>query len=136
MPDQINLGLQQPPSADKDIFLCHNGADKPWVEMLAQRVESQPYQKRNLAVVFDKWDFSKGGNIVLDIERYLDAVRFVGIVVSRAMLNAECRHLSGALRFGLSEWGTRKSDSAVAGKRDPSPRHPPSSKLDRFSRRQ
>lgn len=107
MPDQINLGLQQPPSEEKDIFLCHNGADKPWVEMLAQRVEAQPYQKRNLAVVFDKWDFPKGGNIVLDIEKYLDAVRFVGIVVSRAMLSAEWPTLERSIAVWSDPSGAR-----------------------------
>src|SRR5580700_7963848 len=57
--------------------------------MLAEHIEAEPYRNRNLAVVLDKWDFQKGGNIVLDIERLIDSARFVGIVVSRAMLNAE-----------------------------------------------
>jgi len=57
--------------------------------MLAGRIEAEPYGNRNLAVVFDKWDFPKGGNIVLDIEKHIDGARFVGIVVSRAMLQSE-----------------------------------------------
>jgi hypothetical protein len=89
MSGQASLGFKSTPSTEKDIFLCHNGADKAWVEMLAERIELVPFGSRTLAVVFDKWDFDKGGNFVLDIERYLDAVRFVGVVVSRAMLNAE-----------------------------------------------
>jgi hypothetical protein len=40
-------------------------------------------------VVFDKWDFEKGGNIVVDIEREIDACRFVGVVVTQALLGAE-----------------------------------------------
>jgi len=80
MPEQTSLGLRQPPSVEKDIFLCHNGADEPWVEMLAERTEAEPYRNRNLAVVFDKWDFHKGGNIVLDMEQFLDSARFVGSV--------------------------------------------------------
>lgn len=98
------MRLDRPPSSEKDIFLCHNGADKPWVEMLAQRIEAEPYRDRYLGVVFDKWDFDKGGNIVLDMERFLDAVRFVGVVVSRAMLSAE--------------WPTLERTVAVCG--DPS----------------
>lgn len=69
--------------------LCHTGADKPWVERLAERIEAEPYQNRFLGVVFDKWDFEKGGNIVVDIEKEIDACRYVGVVVTRAMLGAE-----------------------------------------------
>lgn len=89
MQDQISLNLPSRPSVEKDIFLCHNGAQKPWVEMLAQRIETEPYRDRNLAVVFDKWDFPKAGNIVTDLERFIDSARFIGVVVSRAMLQAE-----------------------------------------------
>lgn len=89
MGTQAKLGLQQPSSTEKDIFLCHNGVDKPWVEALAERIEREPYRDRNLAVVFDKWDFEKGGNIVLEMERFLDKARFIGVVVSRPMLDAE-----------------------------------------------
>jgi hypothetical protein len=88
MHGQISLNAP-PPSAEKDIFLCHSGAQKPWVEMLARCIEAEPYRDRNLAVVFDKWDFPKGGNIVVDIERFIDSARFVGVVVSRAMLQGE-----------------------------------------------
>jgi hypothetical protein len=40
-------------------------------------------------VVFDKWDFAKGSNIVVDIEKEIDACRYVGIVVTRALLDAD-----------------------------------------------
>ncbi len=73
----------------KDIFLCHTGADKPWVESLAERIELVPYEDRHLGVIFDKWDFPKGGNIVLDIDNHIDECRFIGLVVSKAMLAAE-----------------------------------------------
>lgn len=89
MSGQASFTFKSAPSTEKDIFLCHNGADKPWVEMLAERIEREPYGNRNLAVVFDKWDFPKGGNIVLDIEKYIDKARVIGIVVSRAMLTAD-----------------------------------------------
>jgi len=107
MPEQTQLGLQRPVSAVKDIFLCHNGADKPWVEMLAERIEAQPYGDRNLAVVFDKWDFPKGGNIVLDIERFIDSARFIGVVVSRAMLSAEWPTLERSIAIWSDPSGAR-----------------------------
>ena len=107
MGGQTTLGLQQPPSTEKDIFLCHNGADKPWVEELAERIEREPYRNRNLAVVLDKWDFVKGGNIVLEMERFLDSVRFVGIVVSRAMLKAEWPTLERTIAVWSDPSGAR-----------------------------
>jgi hypothetical protein len=73
----------------KDIFLCHSGADKPWVENLAEMIERVPYQDRHLGVVFDKWDFDKGTNIILEIDKHIDECRFIGVVVSEAMLAAE-----------------------------------------------
>lgn len=56
---------------------------------MAERVEAEPYRDRFLGVVFDKWDFAKASNIVLDIEREIDACRFIGIVVSKASLSAD-----------------------------------------------
>lgn len=56
---------------------------------LRERIELVPYQDRHLGVIFDKWDFPKGGNIVLDIDSHIDECRFVGVVVSKAMLVAE-----------------------------------------------
>jgi len=101
------LRLQQPTSVEKDIFLCHTGADKPWVETLAERIEQEPYRDRNLAVVFDKWDFAKGGNIVLDMEMFLDAARFVGVVVSRAMLHAQWPTLERTIAVWSDPSGAR-----------------------------
>jgi hypothetical protein len=86
---QTHLKLQTPDSQNKDIFLIHNSADKPWVEDLAERIEAQTFENRHLGVVFDKWDFRKGANIVLEMEKYLDSSRFIGVVVSKAMLQAE-----------------------------------------------
>jgi len=107
MTEQPKLEFQRSASSEKDIFLCHNGADKPWVEMLAQNIESIPYRDRNLAVVFDKWDFEKAGNIVLDMERFLDTVRFVGVVVSRAMLSAEWPTLERTIAVWSDPSGSR-----------------------------
>lgn len=70
------------------MFLVHTGVDKSWVKMLGARIEEIPFKDRNLRVVIDEWDFDKGQNIVLEMERNLDAVRFYGLVVTRAMLAA------------------------------------------------
>ncbi|MCU1323030.1 MAG: hypothetical protein JWM43_2679 [Acidobacteriaceae bacterium] len=89
MTTQPDLNLGKYVDRTKDIFLCHNGANKPWVEALAEHLESVPHDNRYLGVVFDKWDFDKGKNVVLELEKYIDEARFVGIVVSKAMLEAE-----------------------------------------------
>ena len=89
MGSQTLLKLGQFPQEEKDIFLCHNGANKPWVEALAEHLETVPYLNRRLGVVFDKWDFDKGKNVVLELERHIDRARFIGIVASKAMLEAE-----------------------------------------------
>jgi len=86
---QPDLDLGKHVQRARDIFLCHNGANKPWVEALAEQLETVRYKDRYLGVVFDKWDFDKGKNVVLELERLIDEARFVGIVVSKAMLAAE-----------------------------------------------
>src|ERR1035437_1305010 len=86
MPTQTHLGNIL---RGRDLFLCHTGTDKPWVENLAERIESVPYQDRHLGVIFDKWDFTKGKNVVLEIDDTIDQCRFIGLIVSKAMLSAE-----------------------------------------------
>jgi len=86
MPGQEHLGSIL---RGRDIFLCHSGTNKPWVENLAERIEAVPYQERHLGVVFDKWDFLKGKNVVTEIDDHIDNCRFIGVVVSKAMLESE-----------------------------------------------
>jgi hypothetical protein len=104
---QSELHLKAVAERGKDIFLCHAGADKPWVERLAERIEAEPYQNRLLGVVFDKWDFAKSSNIVIDIERELDACRYVGIVVTRALLDADWPTLERSVAVWSDPAGTR-----------------------------
>ena len=73
----------------KDLFLCHTGTDKPWVEDLAQKVESVPYKGRFLRVVFDKWDFAHSKNIVLELEREIDSCRYIAVILSKASVAAD-----------------------------------------------
>lgn len=64
-----------------DIFLSHNGADKPWTEKLAYDIECDT-SGRPLKVFFDKWDIKKGSNIPEELERGLSNSRFLGLVMS------------------------------------------------------
>lgn len=64
-----------------DIFLSHNGADKPWTEKLAYDIESD-IQGPPLKVFFDKWDIKPGANLPEELERGLTSSRFLGLVMS------------------------------------------------------
>src|SRR5271157_891987 len=107
MAEQSELHLKPGGEHGKDIFLCHTGVDKPWVEQLAERIEAEPYQNRLLGVVFDKWDFGKGGNIVVNIEKEIDACRHVGVVITRALLDAEWPTLERSIAVWSDPAGTR-----------------------------
>ncbi|QMU30648.1 toll/interleukin-1 receptor domain-containing protein [Adhaeribacter radiodurans] len=64
-----------------DIFLSHNGADKPWTEKLAYDIESNT-EGRPLKVFFDKWDIKPGANLPEELEKGLTGSRFLGLVMS------------------------------------------------------
>ena len=72
-----------------DLFLCHNKSNKDWVRKLAIDVENEDYENRKLKVFFDEWDIQPGANIVLEINKALYQSRFVGVVVSPEMLQAD-----------------------------------------------
>lgn len=73
----------------RDIFLCHTGADKPWVEALATKLERETVGGRPLRVFFDKWDIDHGENILSRIEEALKTSRFLGVVMSPAFTRAD-----------------------------------------------
>ena len=91
----------------KDVFLSHTGADKDWVEGLANRLESEVVDGRPLAVWFDKWDSDYGENILEKIEDGLKTSRFVAVVLSPAFTRASWPKL---------EWQTQVYDDPT-GKR-------------------
>jgi hypothetical protein len=107
MERQTDLDLGKLVTHGKDVFLCHTGTDKSWVEALAERIESVRYKDRYLGVVFDKWDFGKGKNIVLEIERLIDKCRFIRLVVSRAMLAAEWPTMERTIAVWSDPSGTK-----------------------------
>lgn len=71
-----------------DLFLCHTGVDKDWVRSLGERLEGERIGDRLIKVFFDEWDIDFGHNIIAQIDRGLKESRFVGLVLSPAMLRA------------------------------------------------
>lgn len=76
-----------------DLFLCHNSADKDWVERLAEQLESETFEGipdgRPLRVFFDKWDIQPGANVVHRLNDGLAKARYVAVVVSPDMVSAD-----------------------------------------------
>lgn len=73
----------------KDIFLCHTGADKDWVRVLGGRLEDRQINNRAIEVFFDEWDVDFGENIIAKIDAGLKQSRFVGLVLSPRMVEAD-----------------------------------------------
>ena len=90
-----------------DVFLCHTGADKPWVEMLADRLEAESVKGRPLKVFYDQWDIDYGENILSRIDEALKQAKFVAVVMSPAFARAEWPRL---------EWQSQVHDDPT-GKR-------------------
>ena len=90
--DQPQLFAETLSSGIIDIFLCHNGADKAWVEALAEQIESETDDGsdtgRRLRVFYDKWDIDLGQNVVLRINEGLEKARFVAVIISPDSLKA------------------------------------------------
>lgn len=74
---------------ENDIFLCHNKVDKDWVRKLGEKIETEEFEGRNLKVFFDEWDIKPAENIVLKLDQALPKSRFIGVVLSQKMLEAE-----------------------------------------------
>jgi hypothetical protein len=68
----------------KDVFLSHTGADKEWVERLADRLEHE-----TVKVWFDKWDIDYGENVLSKIDEGLKTSRYVAVVLSPAFTRAD-----------------------------------------------
>lgn len=69
-----------------DVFLCHNGADKAWVEELGSQIEAETIDghdgSRRLRVFLDKWDIEYSENITVKINEALKSARFVACILS------------------------------------------------------
>src|ERR1700724_3585333 len=90
-----------------DVFLCHNGADKPWVIKLAERLEAESIDStengRRIRVFLDVWDIDKGENFVARLGNELATGAFVAAIMSP--------------EFFASDWTTFEWTDIVA--RDP-----------------
>ncbi len=73
----------------KDIFLCHTGADKDWVRNFADRLEQEQIRGHAISVFFDEWDIDYGESIITAIHKGLKESRYVGLVLSPAMVKAD-----------------------------------------------
>lgn len=87
-PDSSAEGQSNP----LDLFVCHNGADKPWAEKLSEHVESETMDGspsgRSLNVFFDKWDIDIGQNFIERINYGLAHARYVAVIISPEFLAA------------------------------------------------
>jgi len=93
--------------AMNDLFLCHTGTDKDWTEQLGELLEEHQIGNRPIKVFFDKWDIDYGTNIIAQIDKGLRESRYVGLVLSPAMLKAD---------WPTAEWQSQVMDDP-AGKR-------------------
>jgi hypothetical protein len=71
-----------------DLFLCHTGSDKDWTRQLATFLENHRIGNRPIKVWFDEWDIDYGLNIISKIDEGLRESRYVGLVLSPAMIRA------------------------------------------------
>jgi hypothetical protein len=86
---------------EKDLFLCHVGQDKPWVEKLGGDVEAEEWDGRPLAVFLDKWDIDVGENIVVKLNQALARARFVALIMSPEMIRSDwCNAEMSAVLMG------------------------------------
>ena len=83
----------------KDVFLCHAGADKAWVETLATRLEAERVGNRHIEVFLDDWDIDLGENIVAKIDGGLRQARYCAVVLSPAMLKRDWPQAEWTARF-------------------------------------
>lgn len=104
----------------KDLFLCHAGADKAWVEGLGTRLEAERIGSRNIQVFLDKWDIDYGENIVAKIEQGLREAHYCAVVLSPAMLKKEWPEAEWTARFMSDPTGKKgKLIPILLHERDP-----------------
>lgn len=71
-----------------DVFLCHSSQNKEWVRQLAQRIDEESYNGRNLRSWFDEQHVEAGDRLRPELEAALDASLFVAVVLSAASINS------------------------------------------------
>ena len=92
---------------EHDIFLSYNSKDQQWVTNLAERLESEKTNERQIKVFFDIWDIKPGENIVNRIEDGLTKSRFVAIVLSKNSINAEWPNMEWTIAISSDPSGRK-----------------------------
>lgn len=86
----------------KDFFISYNQADQGWAEWIGWQLEAAGYQ-----VVIQAWDFRKGGNFVLDMQRALESAERTIIVLSPDFLRSKFTAPEWAAAFAMDPTGAQ-----------------------------
>ena len=97
MPSFSHLSASQRMSR-KDFFISYNQADQDWAEWIAWILEEEGY-----SVIIQAWDFTAGGNFVVEMDKATSNADKTIAVLSQNYLDA---------KYTDSEW-------AAAFKQDP-----------------
>ncbi len=87
----VDKGNSKP--SPKDVFLCHNEADKAWAAKLGARLEAESIDGtssgRRISVFLDIWDIEGGDNFVRKLGETLQQARFVAAITSPEFFHAD-----------------------------------------------
>jgi TIR domain-containing protein len=98
------LDREVPQAQANDILLCHGNADAAWVTRLAERIQVELVEDRNLDVDHRNWDSPKTADAVEEIVRYFCTCRVLCVVVSKPMSKTDWsaleRIIAASSQFG------------------------------------
>src|SRR5262245_22098322 len=96
----------------KDVFLCHNRADKDWVRHLGIRIEAETIDgnvsSRRLSVFFDEWDIDYGENCVNRMNVGLQSARYLVVVISPEFFEFGWTNFEWTDVGAEDPWGVKK----------------------------
>lgn len=72
-----------------DLFISYKTIDEKFAKKLAESIESQNYQNRNLRVFLYAWDIKPGENIVNCIDNGLENSRYIALILSPDYLEGD-----------------------------------------------
>jgi len=82
----------QPAVEPKDVYLCYNSADQPWVKSLAEQLESETIDgsptSRRLRVFLDLWDIDSGESLIQKMNEGMKHSSHVVTVLSPEFMRA------------------------------------------------
>lgn len=96
----------------KDAFLCHNKADKAWVEKLGERLEAETIDgvptSRKLSVFFDDWDIDIGESVINRMDQGLKAGRYLAAIMSPEFFKSGWANIEWSHIVAEDPWGFKK----------------------------